>query len=644
MWVRGRENVRKRVLIRAAGCKLGLLLCGLTGVGAPRSLQGRALSAIYGLSGRRIDRWGRLAGAMGSKWTPTAFRRLNRSSPSCLKRSAQRTDLFHGLLWEILLRRSIAALTSRTFDLVVIGGGIYGAICAWDATLRGLKVGIIDRADFGSGTSSNSAKILHGGVRTLQSGNLRTLRLFVRERRALCRIVPHLVRPLAFVIPTYRGISHNRTLLRLYFALNDLLAHGRNDGIAPSRQLPPSRLLSRNECLHLNPLIAPEGVTGGLEWFDYQMYSSDRVHFSFIASAAESGAVVANYVEAKAGLTRGKRLEGIRARDMLTGESLEIRARVVLNAAGPWALELSSRLAPSGSARLSGRLAKAMNLVIASPLRGSHAVAGRANGRFLFVAPWREVAIVGTSYDRYDGSASQLALERREIEAFVGKINTAFPELSLNTKGVRLIHRGLLPALGRGDGVRRRTNSEIVDHRRHGVHGLISVVGSRYTTARDAAERAVDLAIQQMHCTVARCRTGEVPLVGGDMEDADAFVDEVGRRGGPIAVATRTRLARTYGTRYQRVVGRLVSTARDRTPLGATCAVTAGEIRHAVREEMAVRLSDALLRRTEAGSAGYPGDDAVVSAARIMAGELEWGWERLDREVADVRQAYLLPR
>ena len=542
------------------------------------------------------------------------------------------------------MRRDLAALTSRTFDLLVVGGGIYGAIAAWDAILRGLDVAIIDRADFGGGTSFNSAKTLHGGVRALQSGNVAALRRFVRERRALCRVAPHLVRPLPFVVPTYRGISRNRTLARLYFALHDLLARDRNDGLAASRRLPPSRPLSRNECLDLNPLIDPDGVTGGIEWFDYQMHNSDRVHFSFIASAVEGGAVAANYVEATAGITRNDTVEGIRASDRLAGESLEIRARVVLNAAGPWAPELRRSLAPGASGRLGERLSKAMNFVIASPLRGSHAVAGPADGRFLFIAPWREFAIVGTSYDRYDGSANGLALDRHEIEAFMDAANRAFPGLSLEIGDLRLVHKGLLPVGPNGGGVRRKTTSEVVDHRDHGLHGLISMLGVRYTTARDTAERAVDLAVRQLQCNAAPCRTADAPLIGGDMPDAEGFIREATRAaGGRIPTAARRRLACTYGTRHRRVLAILTDSEADRAPLGSTCAVTAGEVRFAVREEMAVKLSDALLRRTEAGSAEYPGEDAVASAAGIMAEELDWTPDRIEKETADLRRAYRLP-
>ena len=544
------------------------------------------------------------------------------------------------------MRRDLAALTAREFDLLVVGGGVYGAFAFWDATLRGLSAALIDRGDIGSGTSFNSAKTLHSGVRVLQTGNLALLRRFARERRALMRIAPHLVRPLPFVLPAGGEITRHRLLLRTYFAISERLTRGGyHDGPeAPAARLPPSRPLSRDECLRLNPLIDPGGVTGGIEWFDGQMRNGDRMHFSAVAAAVERGAVAANYVEADAALWRGGDVAGVRAIDRLTGDGLDIRARVVLNAAGPWAPALNGRLADGASAALCPRLSKAMNLVIDSPLPGTHAVAGAARGRLFFVAPWREVAIVGTSHDRYTGGPGALALDRAEIERFIDEVREAFPALPLRIDDVRLVHRGLLPAAPSGNGLQLATESAVVDHRRDAIHGLVSLLGVRYTTARDTAERAVDAVVDQVGRTVDTCRTATTPLAGGDMPDVDAFVREAAAEGeGELSTGLRRRLACTYGTRYRALAAELAASPEARAPLGPACGITAGEVRHAVREEMAVRLSDVLLRRTEAGSAGDPGGEAVLTAARIMAGELGWTETQVEQEVADLRRAYQLP-
>ena len=275
--------------------------------------------------------------------------------------------------------RDLRVLAETSFDLLIIGAGIYGTTAAWDATQRGLSVAIIDRADFGSGTSFNSAKTVHGGVRALQSGHVGELRQFVRERRAFCRIAPHLVEPLPFIIPTYARIPRNRWLMRAYFALNDLLAHDRlahdrNDHVDPALRLPSSRLVSRSECLALSPTISPASVTGGIEWHDCQMYNSDRLTLAFLQTATKAGAVAANHVEAVSLRQYSNRVTGVEVRDRIETARFDIRARAVLNCAGPWAPELMRSLAPELSGSLPTELAVGMNLVTSRPLVGTHAV------------------------------------------------------------------------------------------------------------------------------------------------------------------------------------------------------------------------------------------------------------------------------
>src|SRR5919108_3886873 len=174
--------------------------------------------------------------------------------------------------------RDLRRLAETQFDLVIVGAGIYGAIAAWDAVLRGLSVAIIDKDDFGSGTSFNNLKTLHGGLRSLQAMNLAQMRLFIRERRAFARIAPHLVAPLPFVVPTYRDPRRSAALMRVALLMNDVISSDRHDGLEdPALQLPPGRIVSAQECLHLNPIIDPTGVRGGAVWYDYQLHSTDRM-------------------------------------------------------------------------------------------------------------------------------------------------------------------------------------------------------------------------------------------------------------------------------------------------------------------------------------------------------------------------------
>ena len=543
------------------------------------------------------------------------------------------------------MQRNLAALADTAFDLLVIGGGIYGAAAAWDATQRGLSVALVDKGDFGGATSFNSAKTLHGGVRALQTGNIAELRQFVRERRALSNIASHLVQPLPFVIPTYNRLARNRWLMRFYFAVNDLIAHDRNDVRDPALRLPAARLMSRDECLTLSPSIDPTGVTGGIEWYDCQMYNSDRVTLSFLLSATQGGAVIANYAEVTALEWHGNQLRGARIRDRTQppdrdDRTIDIRARVVLNCAGPWAGELLTALAPQAAGSVSMRLSKAMNLVTKRPLVETHAIGGPAEGRLLFIAPWRGHAIVGTSHDSFDGAAGALTVRREDVTRFLDEVHTAFPGAGLQISDVSLVHRGLLPASsGHGSNTLLKT-SQVRDHRLDGVAGLVSVLGVRYTTARDTAQRAVDTVFGVLGKTPPPCRTAVTPLVGGDTSDTQALLREAVTGAPPhVTKLTPARLVRSYGTAYRHLLDQLGSQPADSRPLGTGCDVTPGEVRHAVRAEMALTLEDAVLRRTEIASAGHPGDDVLASTAAVMADELGWSATRTEQEITKTEAA-----
>ena len=543
--------------------------------------------------------------------------------------------------------RDLRRLADTKFDLIVVGAGFYGVAVAWDAAQRGLAVAIIDKDDFGAATSFNNLKTLHGGLRSLMSLNFPQMRLFIRERRALARILPHLVRPLPFVIPTTRNPKRSSLAMRVAFAINDAVGRDRNEGLAdPGSHLPGSQIISKEETLRLNPIVAPEGVTGGAVWYDYQMVSTDRVTLSFLLSAVDAGATAANYVKANRFIRERDRVVGVRAEDGLTGNTFDLRGSVVVNCAGPWAASMLTDLPLAAQGAPPPRLSRAMN-VITRKVVDSHACGGVAGGRYLFMVPWRDVSMLGTSHDAHDGSPDQLKVSRWDLEAFLKEAREAFPHAGLTTNDVRLIHRGLLPMVsGDGHHVRLLKESEVVDHGRHGLSGLVSVFGVRYTTARHTAEQAVDAVFRSLgHATPPPCRTAETPLLGGSMNHVDNFLKAVLLRDVEgISTETLRRIATTYGTGYDRVLQMARDVPALALPLGRGCDVLGAEILYAARREMALKLGDAVIRRTEAGAAGHPGTDALERAAAIMARAHGWDEWRLRNEVAEVEAFYRLPR
>jgi glycerol-3-phosphate dehydrogenase len=569
------------------------------------------------------------------------------------------------------VRRDLRRLADEAYDLLIIGAGVYGAAMAWDAAQRGLKVALVDRGDIGSGTSFNNAKTVHGGVRSLQHGQYREMREYLRERRALARIAPHLVHPLPFLLPTYRKLTRHKVPLRAYFTMYDVLTSDRNEGLDPARHLPVTALISRDECLRRHPALDPAGVTGGIVWHDYQMYSGDRVTLAYAKSAARAGAAVANYAEAVTLLTSGgaggtggaggiggghqDRVIGATLRDSLTGETFDVRAALTVNATGPYSSELLSSLAPARAVpAVVPALSVAMNVVV-RPIARDCAVGGSAQGRLFFLAPWRDVTIGGTSHEPFRGSPSALRVTAADVQPFLDDLNAAFPGARIELDDVRLLHRGFLPSHADSTGTRVALlkHSRVRDHREDGWSGLMSVVGVRYTTARHTAEQAADLALRILDRPHVASRTAITPLAGGEIEDYAAFVRN-GVRAAAIGDASRERLSRLYGTERACVEAIATSantpapaaanvTANDLAqPLGAHCPVLGAEIVFAVREEMAVHLTDALLRRTDAGSAGHPGTDALENAARVMGGILGWSDERRREEIAAVERIYTI--
>lgn len=501
------------------------------------------------------------------------------------------------------MNRDLARLANEAFDVLVIGGGIYGLATLRELTARGLRAALVDRGDFGGATSFNSLKTVHGGIRALQHGAVPTMREFVRERRGLALLAPHLVRPLPFIVPTHRHPVRNRLLMSTFLAAYDLLAADRNDGVEPRLALPPSRTVSRDECLRLNPLIDPAGITGGAVWHDYQLHSPERLAIGLLDAAVREGAVAANYTEARQLVQRRGAIHAARLRDLNGGADLEVRCRSVVNAAGPWAWPLLERAGLAPRAATPPAMSLAMNLVVDRPPSG-HAVGGLVDGRFLFIVPWRDRSIVGTSHDEFSARPDDLTVSDGQLERFLREAAGAFPGANIRRSDVRLVHRGLLPA---ARGTELLKHSIIRDHARDGIDGLITIVGVRYTTARGTAAAAAEQVATKLGSPSGTSSPTLVPI-------PDTVAASVAR-----IAADRPELS---------------------SPLSATCAVTRAEVVHAVRDEMAIHLADALLRRTAAGTGGYPGREALESAAAVMAGELGWTSSRIADEIAAVAALY----
>ncbi len=534
------------------------------------------------------------------------------------------------------MKRNLRSLADGTFDLLVIGGGSHGLAVAYDAAARGVRVALVERGDFGGGLSFNHQRTLHGGLRSLQTVDLARAREAIRERRALARIAPHLIQPLPFLMGSYRGLTRSRLALAAAFRLDALLGRDRNRGVVPERHLPAGRLISRAACARLFPGIRKDGLTGGAMWYDYQAVEPHRLTLAFALAADSHGAVLANYVEARAALRENGAISGMRVCDTLGGEEFDVRARLTLNATGSF----GGRLMTSFGIRAPFPLLKTMNVVTTRPA-GDVAFAAKArDGRMLTLVPWHGRALVGTSQSDEAIDTPDARVTEHEIDRFLSAANEAFPALALSRNDVTLVQWGLVPASAGRGAPTLRSHADVRDHAADGAPGSITVVGVKYTTARGVAERAVNLVMKKLGRPVGVCRTGVQPLPGADIADVEGLAIQAMRRARVhLDDDVVGGLTRVYGTRCEDVLALTSERAALAERVAAGCPVIRAEIAHAAREEMAVTLADAVLRRTALAHLGDPGEEIAAGCAAAMASELGWSAGRTSDERRALRAA-----
>ncbi len=554
------------------------------------------------------------------------------------------------------MQRNLAALANLEYDLLIIGGGIYGATTAWDASLRGLRVALLEKDDFASATSGNSLKIVHGGLRYLQHADFKRMRESIAERKILLKIAPHMVKPLPCIMPTYGHSMKGPEVLGVALMINDLVSLDRNWGLKNHQQLPAGKLISRAKVLQLAPFIDPTNLTGGAVWYDAQMYHSERLVLSFLLSAAEQGAMIANHVKVTDFLQKNNRIYGVRVRDQMTGERFDVHARMTINCAGPWINNLFNLLD-------SGRLPQhpystAMNLVVKRSVSDTHAfgVASKRvfkdkdaiiskGSRLLFVVPWHGYTLIGTEHKPFVGDAEHYHVQERDVEAFLQEVNQAMPGADIRREEVCYFYGGLLPMAGineaTGD-VQLDKHFSLIDHeRQHGISRLLTIKSVKYTTARGVAEKAVDLVMQKLGRPLGTSLTRSRPIWGGDIEDMEFFTRQVlADKPKELSETQMRHLVATYGLGLRQVLALAKENTQWLQPVAGQSLVIRAEVINAVRHEMALSLADVVRRRSELGSAECPSDATLADCAELMADELKWDAQRIETEIAETKRLY----
>jgi len=518
----------------------------------------------------------------------------------------------------------LARLRREQFDVLVVGGGITGAGIARDAAMRGLTTALVERDDFASGTSSRSSRLVHGGVRYLEHGHLHLVFESSRERRTLLRIAPHLVRPLRFTWPVYRDARVPLWKLGLGLFMYDALAIFRN--------VHGHRLLTPKEVSGEEPALSRANLVGGASYYDAST-DDTRLTLANVIVAEESGAVAVNHAPVVGMIREGERIVGAVVREDADDTEVSVRARVVVNATGPWT---DAVRAMDGDARTHAvRATKGVHIAVPRERLATNAAVtllSPIDGRVMFALPSTATTIVGTTDTPTDERPEHVRASRQDIDYLLAAANVFFPAARLTPADVVAAWAGIRPLVASGF-----TGSPASASREHRIDrsasGLISVSGGKLTTYRSMAAEVVDVVEQSLGRRRRRSKTNVVPLPGGDIRSFDETLRAAELEVGDSALARR--LVEAHGSRWREVAALTTAEPALARRIARDLPYLLAEVVYAVEREMAMTLADVLVRRLHlAFEVADHGRSAARVATAVLAGRLGWDNARARSEIA----------
>ncbi len=508
-------------------------------------------------------------------------------------------------------------MPTADYDVIIIGGGINGAAVAAAVAARGYRTLVLERDDFASGTTSASTKLIHGGLRYLETGDARLVHESLQCRERLLRERPHLVRPMGFILPVYEGDPRPSWYIRTGLALYDLLS--------PRKVSPWHSSFSERELQRFEPSVSTDQLKAAYLYHDAQVWSPERLTLEYLAQARASGADLRNHAAVDYIIVDGVRARGVDFHDVLSGRRSTASGRMVINAAGPWVDAVLDATGRSLQRRIGGT--RGTHLVVDLNGRGPrHAVlaSARSDGRPMFITPWLDHHIVGTTDVRDDDDPSNARAAAWEIDYLIAEATRLLPGVGIEHRNVLYAYSGVRPLARAREGVHEGAISRrsiIVDHAAEGVDQLVSVVGGKLTTAAALGRKVAEAVAGR----IGRPRARGIAALPKIPISRAAF----------LPPDTQEHLRMVYGPRAPQVAAYAASDASLATPISDWHRDIGAQVAYAVDHEGARTVADVLLRRTVMGVTHDLGRSAARPTAQIMASRMGWSAAEREQSVRD---------
>jgi glycerol-3-phosphate dehydrogenase len=537
------------------------------------------------------------------------------------------------------MKREIEKLSSEMFDVLIIGGGIHGAAIAREASRQGFKTALIEMNDFGHSTSFNSMKVIHGGLRYLQHGNIKRIRQSVRSRKILQRIAPHLIKAVPFLVPTYGYGIKSKNVMRSALFLNDLISFDRNFKIASEDHIPSGKIINKNEARKILSGINQGNITGGAVWYEAVVQNTERLLLKFLLDAYDYDFTAANYVEAFEFLIQNNQVKGVLAKDLINSNEFNIKAKIIINAVGPWfnLIQKSLKLIEKPEIKLT----KAVNIIVKRKIFSSYGVGLegkqgfvdtdaliRRGKRLFFFVPIKNYTMIGTSYKQYEGEVNDLKITTEDIREIINEVNYINPSLQLTSDDVSFYHVGLVPMdeTSDADNIQAERHSAVYNYEKIlNLKNLFSVKSVKYTTAPVIAEDVIKMIREKIQPSNVYKKKNKIEK------------EELSRDIPPEIVK---RITRTYGSNSHLIFKLIYSNNSYQNLVSVDPPVTIAEIIHSVRNEMSFTLKDVVLRRTGIGTLKCPSNENITAIASVMSTELGWDKTKENLEIENLLDVY----